>query len=151
MQMKNFVTFSILSTILVLGAVSIAETEAAKGRVTEKPHYNTGPYVAKITVRMDSDCWDEVYVRASDSKDASKLLNKQTFRNHPGETGWVKIVTSLKFKTEKLDTGRIRAYAVVDDGFDTDYQYKTFTNTQYEKQGFIDFSFHLNTNKALCQ
>lgn len=145
----------ILATLLVLGVVVVSQgtvRASEPDRETYPPFYTKGPYYAKVTVRLDTDCWEQVKVRFTPDKHNDVLVNKQYFHNNkPGLTHWTKIQTAMKFGVEKLDNGRLRGYAVVDVNGDSDYQYKTFTNTEYQKQGWIPWSFHLKTDTSKCK
>ena len=142
---------TLVATIL-LSSVVIMSVDA-------KPYYKKGTHKIVALVKFDSDCWDEIYARATPKNHNGEVLNKQTIENNDkpdnGPSEVVKL--SWKFKTDKFDKtsstneGKIRTYVTIElvgeIYGDTVTKYKTFDAGKKK----LDFGvFNMKTNPDLC-
>lgn len=136
----------------MLGVVSISQAHADYENYT--PYYSIGNIKLKVTVKFDSNCWNNLKIRANARDNNHILLNSQVFQNENPSLGPTEdIHTVLKFMSIKVtnkDTnpsGRFRVYVVIDDGFQTKSKYFVFdpARTTYS------MTFNMNTNQENCQ
>ena len=106
----NPILATISIAVLIIGLVSVSQAQAREPvRETYPPYYAKGPYYTKVTIRLDTDCWNKVKARFTPHLDQNILLNKQYFYNHaPGVSHWTKITTTMKFSAERLSDGIMR-------------------------------------------
>jgi hypothetical protein len=123
-----------------------------------KPYYNCGTHLIILKVKIeDSDCFDEVYARATPQGFNHVVLNKQTYRNNdepdagPSDD---KKTFKWKFSGEKVvqtSKDSIRVYAQLEllDGSTktvTKYRHEFNINTVNYDFGY----FHLHAPATLC-
>lgn len=111
-------------------------------------------YTIKSTVQLDSNCYRELYLRATDNtKDADgqhrNLLGKITILHtptagppNPQITNW-----KMTFDGAKIKTPTLRVYVITDDTVDKQYIYQKFDPAV----GYYYFHFHQRTNQGMCQ
>ena len=153
-----------LNKLIVTAALAIVLLSATMTMTVQakqpKPNSSSGDHKLIAIVKFDSDCWNEIYARATPKNNNHDLLNKQTvFNNDKPDQGPSEIVKlSWKFKskvvtnTASTNEGKIRYYVEIElaDGSDglTLTQYKTFSAKNKELQ--FD-TFNMKTNPELCQ
>jgi hypothetical protein len=127
--------------------------------VQAAPYFSTGDHKIKFTVKFDSDCWNEIYARATPKNNNHVLLNKQTIKNNdapdagPSETLYLKwnFAGSKMTQTKATNEGRIRTYVTIElvNGLngETVTKYMAYDSTQTT----TDFgTFYMHTDKSLC-
>jgi hypothetical protein len=125
----------------------------------DKPYYSRGDHIIKLVVKFDSDCWDEIYARATPKNNNHVLLNYQYVDNNDKPDSGPSEVLKLqwKFKEKKMDQtqatneNKIRTYVSIElvgeiPG-ETVTKYLTFNTGKRT----IDFGiFLLHTDKSRC-
>ena len=152
--MKLFIASAVVVTILAALVVAVMPVHA------DKPYYSSGDHIIKLVVRFDSDCWNEIYARATPKNNNHVLLNYQYIDNNdkpdagPSETlhlQWY-FKDSKMQQTASTNEGRIRTYVTIEltNGLNGE------TVTKYlgydAGRRTIDFGyFNMHTDKGLCQ
>lgn len=147
------ILFTILALMLASSIAMIANTAEAS------PYFSTGDHKIKFTVKFDSDCWNEIYARATPKNNNHVLLNKQIIPNNdtpdagPSETLYLKwnFAGSKMTQTKSTNEGRIRTYVTIEltDTItgETVTKYKAYDPSRTT----TDFgTFYMHTDKSLC-
>lgn len=124
-----------------------------------KPFNSKGDHRLIAVVKFDSDCWDEIYARATPKNNNHVLLNKQTITNNDEPDSGPSEVLKLKWnikgatikQTSSTNEGKIRYYVEIElvDGSngETLTQYKTFNAKNHD----LTFdTFNMKTDPTLC-
>jgi hypothetical protein len=143
-------------TLMAVLAFSIAEVGAY---TRDKPYYTTGDTTLKGVMKVDSNCWDLIYLRGTPKGANHVLLNYQYWHND-NPTSEIKTITlsyELKFKIVRIlqsPEQRARVYAEVE-LTTKDYEYTAtvyFGITQDMKGKTISVpTLYLHTNPSLCR
>jgi hypothetical protein len=123
------------------------------------PYYTTGDHIIKLTVKPDTDCWSELYIRSTPKHNNHVLLNFVYIKNNdapdagPSET----VYLSMYFKDAKMvqtkatNEGRIRTYVTIElvneQNGETVTKYLPYDK---EKKTLNFGTFYLHTDPALC-
>ena len=140
------ICFIMVAAIMMLGIVSVSQVQAY---TAGKPFITVGHYTAKVTINFKDNCWREAYLRMANRDNNHILLNKQYFYNIPSLGPSKTIYTELKFEAIKVtqtESGRFRAYVIIDDGFSKINQYFQFDPNLH----YYHIHFFMNTNTAAC-
>jgi len=151
--MKAFISVAVAVTLLAAVVVAVIPVQAA-------PFYSSGDHQIKLTVKFDTDCWSEIYARATPKNNNHVLLNKQTIENNdtpdagPSETLYLKwkFAGSKMTQTKATNEGRIRTYVTIElvNGLNGE------TVTKYmaydPAKSTTDFgTFLMHTDPSLCK
>lgn len=152
-SIKVMIIVSLL--VITIGIVAIKEAEAAA-----TPYYTTGDHTIRMVVKFDSDCWNEIYARATPKHNNHVLLNFIIIPNNdkpdagPSETVYI----YLPFKDAKMvqtkatNENRIRSYVTIELVNGADGQTVTKYMAYDKNKRVQDFgTFFLTTDKSLCQ
>jgi hypothetical protein len=143
-----------LMAVLVFSIGSIAEAQAYH------PYYTTGDHIIKLTVKPDSDCWNELYVRSTPKNNNHVLLNFVYIPNNdkpdagPSETVYVSYYfkDAKMVQTKSTNEGRIRTYVTIELVNEQTGQTVTKYLPYDKEKKTLDFgTFFLHTDKSLCQ
>ena len=150
-----------LSTIIIM-AILIASVAAIAVQESQAKPFFTKKTNNKIIgiIKVDSDCWDEHYARATPKNNNQVLLNKETIENNDrpdaglGEAHkfvWYYDINKIK-KTADTNENKIRTYVEIEltDAItgETVTKYKTIEAGKKS----VDFGvFNLHTDKSLCE
>lgn len=111
-------------------------------------------YYIKSTVQLDSNCYHELYLRATDNtKDADgehrNLLGKITILHTPtaGPPNPTITYWKMSFDGSKIKTPTLRVYVITDDTIDKQYLYQKFDTGV----GYYYFHFRQHTDLGKCQ
>lgn len=123
-------------------------------------YYPTGDHTIRMVIKFDSDCWNEIYARATPKNNNHQLLNYVYVYNNdkpdpgPSET----IYLYLPFKDVKMqqtkatNEGRIRAYVEIELVDESTGQTVTKYLAYQKDQRIQDFGTYLmKTNPELCR
>jgi hypothetical protein len=146
----------LLGLALVAGilVVMVSAVEAAT------PYYTTGDHTIRMVVKFDSDCWKEIYARATPKHNNHVLLNFIIIPNDdkpdagPSETVYIYLPfkDAKMVQTKSTNENRIRSYVTIElvNGADGETVTKYMA---YDKDKRVqDFgTFLLHTDKSLCQ
>jgi hypothetical protein len=138
--------FTMFAVVMVLGIVSVSQ---ARAYTAEQPSLTGGHYTAKVTINFKDTCWKEAYLRMANRDNNHILINKQYFYNTPSLGPSKTIYTELKFEAIKVtqtESGRFRAYVIIDDGFSKVDQFFQFD----PKVHYYHINLFMNTNTAAC-
>lgn len=151
--MKQYILFGTTAMIL-LSVIAITSAQAYH------PYYTSGDHTIKLTVKPDSDCWNELYIRSTPKNNNNVLLNYVYIKNNdtpdagPSET----ITVSMPFKDSKMqqtkstNEGRIRTYVTIELVNEQDGETVTKYLPYDKEKRTIDFgTYLLHTDKSLCQ
>lgn len=154
--MKSLIEVALASLLLAAVVVVVASVPVS----AYHPYYTTGDHIIKLTVKPDSDCWNELYVRSSPKNNNNVLLNSVYIPNNdkpdagPSETVYVSMYfkDSKMVQTKATNEGRIRTYVSIElvNGQDGERVTKYLPYDKEKKT--LDFgTFFLHTDKSLCQ
>lgn len=150
--------------IMLAGVYSVIGTQstqaACRGQDSDvtKPYYNCGTHLIILRIKIDdSDCFDEVYARATPQGYNHIVLNKQTYKNNDApDAGPSNDKTTFKWKFSgekvvKTSKDSIRVYAQLEllDGSTktvTKYNHDFNINTKNYDFGY----FHLHAPPTQC-
>lgn len=150
-------TLALLLGLALVAAVLIVMVSAVEAY---HPYYTTGDHIIKLTVKPDSDCWSELYIRSTPKHNNHVLLNFVYIKNNdapdagPSET----VYLSMYFKDAKMvqtkatNEGRIRTYVTIE--LVNEQTGETVTKyLPYDKEKkTLDFgTFYLHTDPSLCR
>jgi hypothetical protein len=136
----------VIAASMMLGILSASDAQAY---TAGRPFIKVGHHTAKVTINFKDNCWREAYHRMANRVNNHILLNKQYFYNMPSLGPSKTIYTELKFEAIKVtqtESGRFRAYVIIDDGFSNANQYFQFDPSVH----YYHIHFFMNTNTAAC-
>ena len=93
----NFVIGITLISLLIAGVFGVV--------AADKPYYPSGDHIIKLVVKFDSDCWSEIYARATPKNNNHVLLNFQYIDNNdkPDKGPSEVLKLSWHFKEKKME------------------------------------------------
>jgi len=145
---------------MVIFAFGMIATAVVPNVRADRPYYTSGDHIIKLIVRFDSDCWNEIYARATPKNNNHVLLNYQYIDNNDKPDAGPSEVLKLSwyFKDSKMqqtastNEDRIRTYVTIE--LVNEQNGETVTKYLHYDAGrrTIDFgTFLMHTDKSLCQ
>lgn len=149
------ILFTILALMLASSIIMIAEKQAQAA-----PYYTTGDHTIRLVVKFDSDCWNEIYARATPKHNNHVLLNSIYIYNNdkpdagPSETVYIYLPfkDAKMVQTKSTNENRIRTYVEIELVDGSNGQTVTKYMAYQKDKRIQDFgTFYMRTDKTLCQ
>lgn len=158
MALVKLKTIALLLGLALVASVLVIAANAEARITRDTPYYTSGDTTLKGVMKVDSNCWDLIYLRGTPKGANHILLNYQYWHND-NPTSEIKTITlsyELKFKIVRIlqsPEQRARVYAEVE-LTTKDFEYTAtvyFGIDQSMKGKTISVpTLYLHTNPSLC-